>query len=275
MPKVLTDTQIDQYRTHGFVHPIRAVPREDAAAILDMRNRFEAETGKSVTHDLHFKMHLYFKELHALAQNPVILDAVEDLIGPDILLWVSNFWIKAGGDGTFVSWHQDSAYFGLDPHDTVNVWFAVTDSDHDNGCMRVIPGSHREPAKQHVEIQDDKNHLARGQTITDLDENRSVDIELKAGEFSIHNEHLVHGSLPNNSDRMRAGFAFFYMPTHVRSTLMRRSAWLVRGVDKYGHWDADPQPECDRDPKIMDHMLACFRQYTRRDIPQEATGAAE
>lgn len=275
MPKVLTGEQIDHYRTEGFIHPLRCMSAEKASSFIDKFEAFERETGLSVTKDLHFKFHLYFSWLMELAQSPALLDPVEDLIGPDILAFASNFWVKRAGDGAFVTWHQDSAYFGLEPHELCASWTALTPSTRANGCMRVMPRSHRGPSYAHVETYHAKNLLARGQRIDGLDEARAVDLELQPGEFSLHNERTVHSSLANNSNTDRIGFALFFIPTRVRSTIGRRTAWLVRGVDRYGHWDPDPMPSCDRDPRILEHMTACYRQYTNRGVRQEAVANAK
>ena len=212
MPKRLTEAQVAHYRDHGFVCPIDGIGADEALRIRRDMADFEAETGLSLRHDLHFKTHMYFASLVDLTLRSEILDAVEDLIGPDILVFASNFWSKAGGDRTYVSWHQDSAYFGLDPHDEVTVWIAITDSTPDNGCMRVIPGSHKGPALDHVETFAEDNLLARGQEIRGVDESRAVDLVLRAGQFSIHNERTVHGSLPNAGDDARIGFSLMMIP---------------------------------------------------------------
>ena len=246
----------------------------DAAAECRRRlEAYEAEIGARADTSLHFKVHLYFDWLWDLTRSPAILDAVEDLIGPDVLVFASKFWIKNAGDNRFVSWHQDSAFFGLDPHDEVTVWMAVTEATRDNGCVRVIPGSHRGPAQQHVETYDKDNMLARGQVIEDIDESRAVDLELRPGEFSIHNERLVHASLANASADRRIGFSWMIIPTHVRSTIGRRTATLVRGQDRHGHWDRDPLPTRDRDPVIERLMHDTFEQYRDRTVKQESQAA--
>ena len=270
MSKRLTVEQIRSFHDDGYIFPLSCMSREEAEACHRNIEDFERETRLSVNRDLHFKTHLYFSWSLALAQRPEILDAVEDLIGPDILVFASGFWAKAAGDRTFVSWHQDSAYFGLDPHDEVTAWIALTDSDPGNGCMRVLPRSHLAPAYDHVETTDDRNLLSRGQTIAELDASEAVDIELKAGEFSLHHEHAAHGSLPNGSDRARIGYSLMFIPAHVRSTIGRRTAWLVRGEDNHRHWDADPMPACDRDPAILQFMWDSYERYRDRRYKQEA-----
>ncbi len=269
-PDRLAPEQVAFYREHGYVAPFRALGTDETASMRASLDAFEAARGFSAG-DIHMKGHLCFTWSHAVAARPGILDVVEDLIGSDILIFASKFWIKPAQSGRFVSWHQDSAYFGLDPHELAAVWIALTDSNRDNGCLRVMPGSHRGPVHWHSEAPDEDNLLGRGQTIEGLDESRAVDLELREGEFSIHHERTAHGSLPNRTGRPRIGLALFYIPTSVRSVIGRRPATLVRGTDRFGHWDEDPVPEIDGDPAILDHMRAVQRRYHDPDVPQEAS----
>ena len=274
MPKTLNSNQVEFYGRNGYLFPFRCLASDKTNAMCESLDAFEREEGYSVG-SLHFKGHLCFRWSWELTRSPAILDAVEDLIGPDILVFASKFWIKGGGDGSYVSWHQDSAYFGLEPHQLVAAWVALTDSTPDNGCMRVIPGSHNGAAFTHVETFHDKNLLARGQTIERVDDSAAIDLVLGPGEFSLHHERILHGSLPNRSDRQRIGLTVFFIPTSVRSTVGRRTASLVRGVDDYGHWDVDPVPTWDRDPEIMAHMRAAHKRYHDRSVSQEAQAGSE
>jgi len=169
------------------------------------------------------------------------------------------------------SWHQDSAYFGLEPHEEVTAWVALSDSRRDNGCLRVVPGSHLAADFAHEEAFHADNLLIRGQTVAGIREETALDVELEPGEFSLHHERMVHGSQTNASARPRIGYAVFYIPPHVRSTLGRRTALLVRGRDVHGHWDPDPTPAGDNDPAIEEFMRRSFERY--RD--QEASRAEE
>ena len=274
MPKTLNSNQVEFYGRNGYLFPFRCLASDKTDAMCESLDAFEREEGYSVG-SLHFKGHLCFQWSWELTRNPAILDAVEDLIGPDILVFASKFWIKGGGDGSYVSWHQDSAYFGLEPPQLVAARIALTDSTPDNGCMRVIPGSHNGAAFTHVETFHDKNLLARGQTIEMVDESTAIDLVLGAGEYSLHHERILHGSLPNRSDRQRIGLTLFFIPTSVRSTVGRRTASLVRGVDDYGHWDVDPVPTRDRDPEILAHMRAAHKRYHDRSVSQEARAGGE
>jgi len=206
----------------------------------------------------------------ALARNKNILDAVESVIGPDILLFGTSMFSKKARDVRFVSWHQDAAYYGLDPQQEVTCWVGLTDADTENGCMRVMPGSHLGADAVHDETYDPQNMLGRGQTIRGIDDSKAVYMPVKAGQFSMHHERTIHGSMPNPSDRRRVGISFFYMPTHVRSTIGRRTATLVRGTDKYGHWDPEPMPKTDLDPVCMEFLRQSWSRYRDPDVAQAA-----
>src|SRR5271168_3072387 len=168
--------------------PFRAT---SAAAAFDCRRRieaYEASVGHDANRTLKIKGHLAFPWLVELGRNPAVLDAVEDVIGPDILLFGASIFAKDARDPRFVSWHQDSAYFGLSPHQEVTAWIAFTDSRPDSGCLRVLPKSHLGPDLQHVETRAKDNMLGRGQTIMGLDDSSAVDLVLEPGQFSLHHE---------------------------------------------------------------------------------------
>jgi non-haem Fe2+, alpha-ketoglutarate-dependent halogenase len=269
MPKVLTDDQIAFYRENGYLAPFEGVDAADAGAMCADLDAFERDEGMLAS-EIIVKGHLCFRRSFEFSRHPKILDVVEDLIGPNIMTLSSRFWMKPGQDGSFVSWHQDSAYFGLDPHELVTVWLALTDSTPENGCVRVLPGSHLGKAYSHVETFDEKNLLARGQSIEEIDDSGAVDLVLKAGQFSCHHERIVHGSAANNTDAMRIGIGIFYFPAHVRSTLGRRPADLVRGVDVNDNWDLDPTPTEDRDQRILAHVREAGKRYVDPQYRQEA-----
>ncbi len=247
---------VQAFREQGYIFPLRVVPEARAAAWLDAFARREPEITPDRAYLLGFKAHLVFMWMYELATHPAVLDAVEALIGPNILVLGAKPWNKQPNDPRFISWHQDNAYFGLDPHDEVTAWTAISRTTPENGCMRFIPGSHRWDDQLHTETYDRMNLLARGQVIAGIDDAGAVDVPLEAGEMSIHHERTVHGSNGNSTGARRLGFSTFYIPTHVKSTIGRRGALLVRGTDEYGHWDADPIPQHDFDPRGIE---ACKR----------------
>src|SRR5476649_2465809 len=151
MTKLLTEDEVRQFQELGYVAPFRAMSRADALACRRRIEAYEGSAGHDANATLKIKGHLAFPWLVELGHNAVVLDAVEDLIGPDILLFGASIFAKDGNDPRYVSWHQDSAYFGLSPHEEVTAWIGFTDSRPESGCLRVLPRSHRGPELHHVE----------------------------------------------------------------------------------------------------------------------------
>jgi non-haem Fe2+, alpha-ketoglutarate-dependent halogenase len=262
MPKLLSPSEIEQYRDQGFIHPIRVMSKTEAAALRARLERYERETDGPLKGSFRHKSHLLFTWLAELVRHPRILDAVDDLYGGDLLCWSSNFFIKERESPAFVSWHQDSTYWGLDRPDVVSAWVAFTPASDANGAMRVIPGSHKLDQITHRDTFAKHNLLTRGQEIAvDVDEREAVTIALEPGEMSLHHVRLVHGSPPNLSEDRRIGFAIRYVPTSVRQIAGTDSATLVRGVDRFGHFESEPLPSADLDPA----MLELHRQITERN----------
>lgn len=255
--KMLTEAALRQYREQGYYAPVRVMPGEEAAALRRRLEDFEAGAG-ILSGKLRHKSHLLFTWLNDLVRHPRILDAVEDIVGPNILCWGSSFFIKEARNPGFVSWHQDSTYWGLDPADVVTAWVALSDSKAANGAMRVIPGTHLMDQVPHRDTFRTENLLSRGQEImVEVDESRAAMLELQAGEMSLHHVRLIHGSDPNPSDLRRIGFAIRYIPTSVRQVAgAHDSATLVRGVDTYGHFDAEERPDADMSPRAVAYHAA-------------------
>ena len=248
MGKKLTDAQIERYHRDGFVYPVDAFTAEEALRYRRAMEDFEATQGRAFTRGHNFKPHLLFTWVDEIVHHPAVLDAVEDLIGSDIRLFHLTVWPKNAGDGAYVSWHQDATYFGLEPAVQVTAWVALTDASVEAGCMEVIPGSHTLGQLHHAEDGGTtKNLLSRGQTITaDVDKRRTEFMPVRAGQFSLHHTYLVHNSRPNHSADRRIGFGISYIPTNVRCTSRTRvTAMLVRGTDRYGHFDDEPRPRVD------------------------------
>lgn len=188
------------------------------------------------------------------------------MLGPHVLVLASRFWIKEAGDTAFVSWHQDTTYFGLEPDEYVNMWIALSEASVEAGCMRFLPGSHMQGLLDHEATPAPDNLLTRGQTVHGVDDLAAVALPLLPGECSIHHGHVLHCSPPNRADDRRIGFGLSLIPAYVRSTTGRRSATLLCGEDRWGHWDIDPIPTGDRDPAIRALML----KETQRYVPARA-----
>jgi non-heme Fe2+,alpha-ketoglutarate-dependent halogenase len=248
MPTTLSSAQVETYRQEGILHPLRAIPAAEAAAL---HSRYEAQAA-FIKGRNNQKPHLLFTWLDALVRDPRIVDAVESLLGPNLFCWASQFFAKPAGDAAYVSWHQDATYWGLSTPDVATAWVALTPSTSESGCMQVVPGSHHVQVA-HEDRFDDANLLSRGQEVAvEVDPATVVNVELQPGEMSLHHVLLFHGSEPNRSALPRIGFAIRYMPTHVRQlSPIRDSALLVRGHDAFGHFEHEPSPEADLHPDAV------------------------
>jgi hypothetical protein len=248
----LSEAAAVHYREQGYYAPIPVMSAEEAAGLRRRLEAHEAAQGPLKGSMCH-KSHLLFTWLDDLVRHPAILDAVEGVIGPNILCWSTSFFIKEARDPGYVSWHQDSTYWGLDPADIVTAWVALSESTAENGALRVIPGTHVLEQIAHRDTFAADNLLTRGQEIAvEVDESQAVMLPLQPGEMSLHHVRLIHGSDPNPSARRRVGFAIRYLPTHVRQVVgTRDSATLVRGVDAYRNSEPEYAPDYDLSDKAV------------------------
>lgn len=239
MTKRLTAGQIADYRQDGVLFPAAALTPEEAAGYLNCIEEIErAYGGNPKSHELS-QCHLHFEWARRLVSHAAILDAVEDVIGPDILVHATSIFQKRPYDGTYVSWHQDGYYMRLDRPDFVSAWVALTDSTRENGCLRVVKGSHRRGRLAHTDSAvAERNLLSSGLEIAvRVDESTATDVVLRAGEMSFHDVNIVHGSNPNLSGRHRTGFAIRYVAPHVKQASSHHPVLLVRGEDRHGNFD--------------------------------------
>ena len=241
MGKALDAAQIDRFHRDGFLAPIQAATAEEALGMRRWLEAYEAEHGGPLKGSVRFKSHLLFKWLADFVRSPSVLDPVEDIIGPDIMVWSTDWWLKEARSPSYVSWHQDSQYWGLDSDKLVTVWVALSRSKVASGCMRYMPGSHLGPDLPHRETFHDDNLLTRGQEITEgIDESRAVNVELEPGEGSIFAFRIAHASHPNRSDDRRIGLAIRFIPPDARQVRSDHdSVALVRGVDTHGHFEIE------------------------------------
>lgn len=275
MPKVLTEQQIREYREEGATHPIRVISAELAGRYLAELEKGEAADKAFFRQVLRTKPHLALKWIDEVVNHPAVLDAVEDVIGPDILLYNLSVWIKDAHDASYVGWHQDSTYFPLDPPLHVTAWIALTDSVEENGNVKYVPGSHLIGQLGHVEKADPLSLLSKGQHLADqLDSSAVKSISLQPGEMSLHHTRLVHFSEANNSARRRIGLGISYIPTSVRCTgNVRLTAMLVRGSDRFNHFEHEPRVKCDFDPAVEPFRQAAVARYKEARNEQAATKA--
>jgi len=245
--KVLTQAQVEAFNRNGYHFPVRVISGAEANAYREKIEAFEFDHGLIMKTPYRNKPHMVFKWANQLIRHPRILDTVEDLLGPNLLVWGTSFFIKEPNDPAYISWHQDSTYWGLSHPDIVTAWVALTVSDVPNGAMRVIPGSHLKDQLPHKDTFAENNLLTRGQEVAvEVEDDKAVDLTLDAGEMSLHHVRIVHGSEPNRAPYRRLGFAIRYVPTYVRQTEGPRDfATLVRGKDEYRHFDYESVPRID------------------------------
>jgi non-haem Fe2+, alpha-ketoglutarate-dependent halogenase len=262
MPKKLTPAAVEQFQRDGFYFPVAVMTAAEARTYRDRLEAAERQEGGPLQSNRRHKVHLLFRWANELVRHPRILDAVEDLIGPNLLCWTTNFFIKEANNPAFVSWHQDATYWGLDPDDVVTAWLALSDAPIESGAMKFLPGSHRRRKLPHHDTFHPDNLLSRGQEIAVVvDDADGVFVPLRAGEASLHHVKLVHGSEPNRTGDRRIGLAIRYIPPHVRQLKVRDSATLVRGTDTHGHYDLEPEPNTDLDAAALAaHADAVSRQ---------------
>lgn len=248
----LTAAETAAYHAKGYHFPIRAVPAAEAEGWLGALRATEARLGGPLSGRMNQKPHLILPWAHAIVTHPRVLDAVESVLGPDILCWGSQFFMKGAGDAAYVSWHQDGTYWGLSSPEVVTAWIAFTPSVPESGCMRVVPGTQRETVA-HTDTFAKDNLLSRGQEVAvEVDEREAVDIVLQPGEMSLHHVLIVHGSDPNRAAWPRIGFAIRYVPTHVRQLNGEKDgAMLVRGADRFGNFEPEMAPEAELHPDAM------------------------
>jgi len=262
MPKKLTSGAIEQFERDGFCFPIAVMTSTEARAYRNRLETAERQQGGPLQSNRRHKVHLLFRWANELVRHPAVLDAVEDLVGPNLLCWTTNFFIKEANNPAFVSWHQDATYWGLDPDDVVTAWLALSDAPIESGAMEFLPGSHRRRQLPHRDTFHPDNLLSRGQEIAvAVDDAEGVFVPLRAGEASLHHVKLVHGSEPNRTGDRRIGLAIRYIPPHVRQLKVRDSATLVRGIDTHGYYDLEPDPKSDLDAAALAaHADAVSRQ---------------
>ncbi len=230
----LSSNQLKQYKDEGFVSPINIFSKEKAKEIRNEIELIENEMPDELVKSGRYNAHLISPLLDEVTHNPKILDSVESLIGENILVCGTTLFIKNPNEKGFVSYHQDAKYIGLEPHNWVTAWVAITDSNEHNGCMRMWSGSHKDNLKEHDQKFNEGNLLTRGQTVKNVPKDKTTPIILKAGQMSLHHPTVVHGSDLNQSNDRRIGFVIqSYIGTNVKQVLGKNSVQLARGVDNF------------------------------------------
>lgn len=247
MSKLLTASQIEAYHRDGFLSPIDIFSEDEAAELRAELEAAEARWPDALVGAGRNNAHLNLTCLDRIVHHSRLVDAVEDIIGPNILNYGTVLFIKEAGDPGFVSWHQDGRYMGLTPLEGLTAWVALSPSNAESGCMQMIPGSHGH-LRPHHDTFGAENILTRGQQIKDVDETTAVSLVLKPGQVSFHNMEVMHASQPNHSVDRRIGFVIqCYIPPHMRQTLAPVGAQWVRGEDPYRHFEYLSRPASDMD----------------------------
>lgn len=246
-PAALTADDVDRFNRDGFLTGIRIFSPEEIVEYRDYFDRLLARVLAAGDDSYSISTaHLAYGKVYDLLCHARIVSYVVDLLGENIIGWGSHLFCKLPHDGKTVAWHQDASYWPLTPSKAVTVWLAIDDADRDNACMRFIPGSHRSGYQAHERSSPNQQNVL-GTAVDDLGRfGQPVDIELAAGEISIHSDLLLHGSEANRSDRRRCGLTLRYCAADVRAYLgWNAKGVVVAGNDRDGHWTNPPRPKND------------------------------
>jgi len=281
LAKILKATEITTYRKTGLLFPMQLLTAQEAAEYLAQLENYEAKTGSPVKGKWRYKSSLVFPWVDRLMRKPEILDVVEDLLGPNLMVWTTHLYPKEPSDGRFISWHQDSAHWGLDSSKILTVWVALTEVNEANGCMRMMPGSHKGGVAPHRDTWDPDNILTRGQTIElEIDEKKAVWVPLQPGQASLHHVDMWHASKPNETNSRRVGVALRYITPEARQERVETDfATLVRGKDDFGHFQPEAAPRTTMAPEaIAEHRRIVDIQgqiYLKGTVREGVGGLAE
>ncbi len=262
MSSFLSSIQLKQYKDSGYISPIDVLSKHEAHEIRDEIEYIEKKWPKEIESLGRNYVHLISPTFDKVCHNTKILDAVESVIGKNILICGTTLFIKNPKEKGFVSFHQDAKYIGLEPYNWVTAWIAVTDANEKNGCMRMWPGSHKKKLKFHDQKFDENNLLTRGQTIKNIPYNETKPIILKAGQMSLHHPAVIHGSGLNKSSDRRIGFVVqSYIGTNVNQVLGKMYVQLARGVDKFKFHNYVPRAKV-----LMNEKNIKFRKKSNDEL---------
>ena len=239
----LSSSQIKKYNDEGFIAPINIFSKDEANEIKKEIEYIENKWPNELEGLGRNYIHMISPVLDKVCHSSKILDAVESIIGKNILVCGTTLFIKNPKEQGFVSFHQDAKYIGLEPYNWVTAWVAITDSNEENGCMRMWPGSQKDNLKHHNQKFDENNLLTRGQTIENVPVEKTIPVILKAGQMSLHHPVIIHGSGLNKSKDRRIGFVIqSYIGTNVDQVLGKIYVQLARGKDKYNYHEHTIRP---------------------------------
>ena len=255
----------DSYDELGCVGPISVLATNEAEALLDHLDAVTESDVAAIKHPWYYKSYLLFTWMDALVRDARIVDHVERIVGPDILVMSADIWRKVAAETRHISWHQDAGYWYLEPRDIVTAWVALTPSTTENGCMRFALGTHRLDLVDHENTYAPDNMLSHGQTVKlEIDDWATLDDVMEPGQMSLHHALLAHGSGPNRTDKARVAMCIRYLPGAIRATDGPPvSAMLVRGRHT-GNLILEDPPEKDLSAEAI-------AQHTRLLEPHAAT----
>ncbi|MEM9059685.1 MAG: phytanoyl-CoA dioxygenase family protein [Pseudomonadota bacterium] len=237
----LTDAEIVRYQDEGYLCPLDILtPHEIAknrAAMEALERDYDGALPRAVAEYLRISSYLATDVPLRIARDARVLDKVESILGPDILMWSCEYFIKEAQSRQIVSWHQDLTYWGMDGSDhEITAWVALSPATAESGCMRFVPGSHKESLVAHTDTFADDNLLSRGQEIAvEVDEEDAIVAALQPGQMSLHHGRLFHASGPNTSDDRRIGLVIRYIRPDTPATGRGTDfAMLMRGADRVG-----------------------------------------
>jgi ectoine hydroxylase-related dioxygenase (phytanoyl-CoA dioxygenase family) len=248
-PRTLTPAQLKQYRTEGYLNGLPAIPAAQAEECCARFGAVDPARLAAFAHPWHAQVHLLFTWADEIVRHPTILDTMEDLLGPDLMVESADLFVKEPRSESFISFHQDTYYWDIEPAEIATAWVALSEATPENGCMRFAARTHLHHKQPHEETATPHNALSRGQTMALPEGTPIVDAALEPGEMSIHHCLLAHASGSNRTEGRRIGLAIRYVPPYVRvASGPPMAATLVRGEDRYGHFaPAPPRPKRDMD----------------------------
>ncbi len=239
----LSPEQIKQYQDKGYLAPIEALTKDEANEVKEEIEFIEKKWPNELKGLGRNYVHLISPIFDKIVHNSKILDAVENIIGKNILVGGTTLFIKDPDKKGFVSFHQDAKYIGFEPHNWVTAWLAITDSNEENGCMRMYSGTHKEDLRAHNEKFNEGNLLTRGQTVENVPIEKTEPVILKAGQMSLHHPKIVHGSGVNRSNKRRIGFVIqSYIGTNVEQVIGKVYVQQARGEDTFNYHNHVERP---------------------------------
>lgn len=240
MKTQVVDFSVEQYRDQGYTGPVCIFRPEEAGRLRSLfcRNIGQSEDSSGPTRANMSAWHHRHRWVYDLATHPGIVDRIVQLLGPDVVMWAVHFWYKEPHNAKYIPWHQDGAFWPMRPKKNVTAWVALGPTFLENGCLRIIPGTHQSIA-DHRDMDDDRSGFGQGLTVTPADESRAVNLEMEPGEAVFFNEATYHGSQANTSDVARVALSVRFTSPDVKFLIDqwkdagRIRTFLVRGEDRF------------------------------------------